>query len=161
MNQYNHALLPLLVLLGLFMDSQSVYAIEILLFSIVFGSCIDLNQKVGKKLGRPSHHLRTFVEEPFGVLLIGLPAALLLALIKIEYFVLVIVPYAMHVLLDYITIHRVSPMAPFSGRVVCVGVIVPSTRGGWPAQSEKWITVAAAPMAILAFVAKIVLTHWF
>ena len=82
------------------------------------------------------------IKEPFGFIAIGVPSAVLLSRIKPYYFTLVLLPYALHILLDYLTIHEVSPSGPFSKKSVSVGFIKPFPVPEWFKKrkelSENW-----------------------
>ncbi|KAG9396718.1 hypothetical protein J8273_1736 [Carpediemonas membranifera] len=159
MDKFNHAIVPGVILLLLFLFNANITCTEIVLFCIVFGSCIDLNQKLGKLLGHPSHHLRTFIEEPFGPLLVGVPVAFALSRLNPLYAPCVLIPYICHICCDYITIHSVCPLAPFSGRIRRVGWLVAEDKGPWTAPlSERWVTLALAPPFVALAVLKAVQT---
>ncbi len=138
MNAFNHFLASFNVLALLFKDRVSLK--EILLFSVIFGVMIDLDHKIGERMNKPVHHRRTWIEEPFGLLLIGLPIGLLLSLIKKEYFFLTIIPYALQVFLDYITLHEVSPLAPFSNKNLKTGFFKSWPKAEWYSGNEKGLS---------------------
>jgi len=69
MNKYNHFLISFIVLFLMFGNNVSI--IEIAIFSYVFGLLLDLNLKIGEYLKKQSNHRRTWIEEPFGLVLIG------------------------------------------------------------------------------------------
>lgn len=138
MNKYNHFLTSFNLLFLLFIDSSSI--IEIIIFSFIFGVLIDQSQRIGKYLKKPLHHRRTWIEEPFGFILIGIPIGLSLSLINKVYFFLVIIPYGMHVLLDYLTIHEVSPLAPFSRKNIKIGFFKSEPPEKWYTGKEKGIS---------------------
>src|SRR3989338_3625541 len=114
MNPINHVLTSYILLYLIF--SESATAAELFVFAVVFGALIDINKLLGRWMRKPLHHQRTWIEEPFGVLLVGVPAGLALSLIKSEYFWMTLLPYAVHVLQDYLAVHEVSLLARFSNK---------------------------------------------
>ena len=137
MNPLNHLLVPFVILNYLFPGHYT----EALLFAFFFGPCIDADLAFSLWRGKPLNHLRTWFQEPFGVLFVGVPAGLLLSMIKPEYFLFTIIPYASHIMMDYITHHTVSPLAPFSKKKYKVGFIKPWTNDrGYKGISELWVT---------------------
>lgn len=125
MNWLNHFLVPSTILLILFGDDVSLLAIAS--FTIMFGILPDSDFIIRRYLLKnTSRHLRTWVQEPFGIIAIGLPAGLLSALLwEHPYLFLVLVPYVSHVLLDYLTVHTTFPLTPFSHREFKTGFIRP------------------------------------
>ena len=146
MNPLNHLLVPFVILTYLYPD----HYVEALLFAFFFGPCIDADLFVGLWMGKQADHLRTWFQEPLGVLFVGVPAGLLLSSIKPEYLVFAVLPYASHIIMDYVTHHTVCPLAPFSKKKYKVGFFKP-----WPNQndykglSELWVT---AVCVILIFI---------
>ena len=138
MNKYNHFLAPFILLFVLFNQSNTI--IEIIIFSVVFGALLDQNQRIGRHLGKPVHHLRTWIEEPLGILFIGFPLGLLLSLIDGNYFFMVVIPYATHIILDYLTIHEVCPLAPLSSKSIEIGFFKNSPPDIWYTGNEKGIS---------------------
>jgi membrane-bound metal-dependent hydrolase YbcI (DUF457 family) len=138
MNKYNHFLTSFIVLFILFNNQVSI--IEIVLFAAIFGVLIDQNQRIGKYLKKPREHTRTWIEEPFGLILIGIPLGLILSMIKKDYFFMVIVPYGLHIIQDYITIHEVSPFAPFSNKNIKLGFFKSVPPASWYTGKEKGIS---------------------
>ena len=124
MNPFNHFLVSFNVLLILFHKFATIG--EIILFSLIFGALLDLDEIFGTLLKRPEYHLRTLVQEPFGFILIGIPFGILFAfMLKPYYFFLIIIPYALHIILDYMTFHEAKPLLPFSKKTVRTGFIRP------------------------------------
>jgi membrane-bound metal-dependent hydrolase YbcI (DUF457 family) len=137
MNIINHFLTSFIFLYVFFIEK--VIIIEIIIFSLIFGVLIDLNQLIGRKMGKPSKHTRTWIEEPFGLIFIGIPIGIILSLIKKEYFFLTIIPFGLHILLDYVTIHEVSPLAPFSKKNINMGFFKSNPPPSWYSGKEKGI----------------------
>lgn len=129
MNKYNHFLASFVLLFSLFNKNNSIK--EIVFFSLMFGVALDLNQLIGRHLRKPLNHLRTWIEEPAGLLLIGIPMGLALSTIKRDYFFMTVIPYATHIIQDYLTIHDVSPLAPFSNRTIKTGIFRPTSTNAW------------------------------
>ena len=88
---------------------------------------------------KPKKYHRTWIEEPFSLIIIGIPLGLILSTIKPEYFFLVIIPYTLHIIQDYLTIHEVSPLAPFSKKNVNIGFFKPFPKPSWY-KKEKGIS---------------------
>jgi len=97
-----------------------------ILFTIIFALLIDLDFIIRIFVLKQKKGDRTIVQEPFGLLFIGLPLAILLTYtLKQYYFFLVLIPYASHIFLDYITLHKVFALTPFSKKKFKVGFITP------------------------------------
>lgn len=129
MNPLNHWLFALSLLILLFSEIANLK--ELMLFALLFGALIDVDMIFGKLLHKPDRHLRTWFQEPFGFLVVGLPLGLILATIKPYYFFLVTIPYFSHIFLDYLTIHEAEPLTPFSKRKVRLGWIKPFPAPQW------------------------------
>ena len=126
MNLLNHLLTPFNILFLLFHNTFNLSTIA--LFCLVFGVLIDADEGIGALLKKPPHHHRTWVQEPFGILLIGLPIGIILSvLFNPLYIFLTLIPFTTHVILDYLTFHEVTPLAPFSKKNFKVGFFKP-----WP-----------------------------
>lgn len=124
MNPLNHFLTSFTVLFLIFHKAVSLETI--LIFSIVFGVLIDadmLSKRLQKTL--PISFFRTWVQEPFGILIIGIPIAYLLSLRNPIYFFMTIIPYFLHVSQDYLITHEVAPLAPFSKKRYQTGIFTP------------------------------------
>ena len=106
---------------------------EIIIFTFVFAVLLDLDFITRMYLLKhEGHNLRTLLQEPLGILFIGLPIGLVLSfLFKSYYLPLTIIPFSSHIFLDYVTVHEVYPFLPFSKKKVKVGFIkqlIPSAR---------------------------------
>lgn len=123
MNPLNHFLLPFSILYFIFDVSPAITA----LFALAFGVLPDLDFITRRYiLGRKGKDLRTFIQEPFGILLLGIPVGLLFQyFMGHPYLYMVLIPYVSHVLLDYLVYHKVFPLAPFSHKSMNVGIIPP------------------------------------
>lgn len=137
MNGKNHFFTSFNVLALLFIKNASM--VEIIIFSLVFGVLIDANEIIGKKLKKPLYHRRTLVEEPAGLLLIGLPLGFLLSLVKREYLFMTLIPYAVHIILDYLTLHEVSPFTPFLRKNIKVGIFKAQPDAPWYKGNERGV----------------------
>ena len=120
MNWINHFIFSIICLKSIV--EQASFS-EIIIFSLLFSVLVDLDLAYSIINRNPRHHLRTWVQEPLAILIIGLPIAVILSLVKPYYLLMVLIPYASHVLLDYITIHEVEPFAPFSKKKINVGIV--------------------------------------
>lgn len=144
MNPFNHFLASFNVLLILFHNTASIG--EILLFSLVFGTLLDLDEIVGTLQKKSKYNLRnesfkeldkgdlrTWIHEPFGFIIVGITLGILFAIfLKPYYFLLIIIPYALHIIMDYLTIHKAaSPLAPFSKKTIKTGFIRPVPAPNW------------------------------
>lgn len=144
MNPFNHFLISFNVLLLIFHNFASIG--ELVIFSLIFGTLIDIDELVSARRKKSNHRfgiklfkkvdkgdLRSWVQEPFGLLIIGVPIGLFLAFFfKPIYFFFVIIPYALHIILDYMTIHEIiSPLAPFSKKIIKTGIFRPKPSPPW------------------------------
>ncbi len=138
MNVLNHFLTAFNVLLVLF--SQKISYFELFLFALIFGVLVDAEMLIGIFQKKPKKHLRSWIQEPFGLLFVGVPIGLILGLVRSEYFFLTIIPFAIHIVLDYITIHEVSPLAPFSKKNINLGIFKSFPKERWYTRKEKGIS---------------------
>ena len=140
MNFINHFLTAFNLLLLLFQHKigNGIGLLELFLFALIFGVLIDAEMLIGIFQKKPRKHLRSWIQEPFGLLFIGVPIGLLFSLIKREYFLLTVIPFAVHIVLDYITIHEVSPLAPFSQKNINLGIFKSFPKEKW--YTGKWYT---------------------
>lgn len=159
MNRTNHFLTSFIVLFIIFRNNISI--IEIVLFSYIFGVLLDQNNKIGRYLKKPKGHKRTWIEEPFGLILIGIPLGLILSIIKVEYFLMVIIPYGLHIIQDYLTIHEVSPFAPFSNKTIKVGFFKAVPPASWYTGNEKGISEIYFLILNIIITIIILLIHFF
>lgn len=142
MNSYNHFIFSIFLCL-LFLEFTRTNFFYAVIFSLVFAVLIDLDHiayfkaklkfktkiiKLKKHkeeelefLRRSSHlgpypELHTWLQEPFGLILIGVPIAIALSLINKNFFPLVIVAMGSHIFLDYLCIFPARPLEPFSNK---------------------------------------------
>ncbi|KAL0232888.1 hypothetical protein GEMRC1_011635 [Eukaryota sp. GEM-RC1] len=89
------------------------------LLVVLGGLAIDSSQWLGWILGKPRFHLRTFIEEPLGLILVVVPIAGVIRFLTdkitaLLYFTLTV----LHLVLDYVSVpHRMSPCDPVVERV--------------------------------------------
>lgn len=126
MYSHNHFLTAFNLLLILYHEQTTVWRIA--LFAFLFGTLVDIDMLVKRKLKIEDLYVRSWVQEPAGLFLVGLPIAFLMAEINPLYFQMVLIPYALHMFLDYITVHEVYPRAPFSHKPMKVGFIKPLAK---------------------------------
>jgi hypothetical protein len=81
---------------------------------------MDLDHVVNLLLKRSKMHLRSFIQEPFAIGMIGIPLGIGLSWIFNDfiYFWLTILLYSLHVVLDYSCIFEAYPLDPFSKRII-------------------------------------------
>lgn len=117
MNALSHFLAGLIVAI-LILFNQFFTFVEVIII-IVFSNLVDLDHIVTKYLGKSEYHLRTFVQEPIGMIIIGVPSAILLGiLIAPEYFWLVLALCGTHLALDYVCVFETYPLDPITTKVV-------------------------------------------
>ncbi|MDY6778874.1 MAG: hypothetical protein SVU32_09485 [Candidatus Nanohaloarchaea archaeon] len=111
MNPVTHLLFSITVMLLGFYPEVSM--LEIVIFSLVFSVFLDMDMLIAKVIYRPYDRLRTWIQEPAGFFIIGVPVGLVLSTLQQYYLYLTLVPYALHIVLDYMSTYTVSPLAPF------------------------------------------------
>jgi len=146
MHSITHFVVAMSILLGL-----GTPLLQAIIFSFVFAVLVDLDILVGRWIGKPRHHSRTWVQEPFGVLLLGIPLGLIAQQFLTNGFLLVVIPYASHIILDYLSLHEVSPFAPFSQRIAHVGWVRPFRMKTGPGPSE-WVVLIPTAALLLVLV---------
>ncbi len=132
MNQLNHFLFSFF-LLQLFYPNNFLENFVFSLSSLL----LDLDHYFTKK---PWYKKRSWVQEPFGFLFIGLPLAFFCSFIKNHFFWLVVIPYLSHLTLDYLCIFETYPLAPFLEKIrkkEGFGIFIPDSL--FPTEnSKKW-----------------------
>jgi membrane-bound metal-dependent hydrolase YbcI (DUF457 family) len=159
MNAINHFLLSFNLLLIIFGYKIPIW--ELALFSVIFAVLIDLHQIIGWIERKPRHHKRTWLEEPPALFIIALPIAILLSLLRSQNFLLVMIPYGVHILLDYLTIHEVSPLAPFSKKKYNTGIFHRLPKKEWFSPKDSTFSegyVLTVNIIIIASILAIYLT---
>lgn len=138
MNKINHFLFSFSLTL-LFVEPDFIGLVKATLFSLVFGVLIDLDHLFNKKA--PWYLKRTWIQEPMGLLVIGIPLAFLLSLVDKSLFPLVLVPYGSHILLDYLCIFEARPLAPFFDirKKEGWGIFVPDDLFHRSENSRRWV----------------------
>ena len=166
MNPFNHFLISFNVLLIIFHRYSGIG--ELVIFSLIFGTLLDVDGLVCARRRKSNHRfgiklikkvdkgdLRSWLQEPFGFLIIGVPIGLFLGFFfKPVYFFFVIIPYALHIILDYITIHEtIRPLAPFSKKIIKTGVFRPKPAPAWFKQnngiSENYVLILNILITVL------------
>ncbi|MBN2566762.1 metal-dependent hydrolase [Candidatus Woesearchaeota archaeon] len=137
MNPLTHSLAAVLFLFGLYRGS--VPLAELFLFGIVFSLLPDLDILIAIARGKSMMHLRSWLQEPFGVLAVAVPIGAVLSLIRPEYFLMTVVPYGSHVIIDYLALHKVKPLAPFRDDTYWTGFVIGWPRAPWHTGAEKGI----------------------
>lgn len=137
MNWLNHFIFAVWVCF-LLVPPSLTNALLVTSFSLVFGVLIDLDHRFNRRA--PWYRKRTWIQEPPALVTVGLPVSLLLSRIDEIFFVLVLVPYASHVLLDYLCVFEASPLAPFSKvkKREGLGVFIPDSFLVKSENSKKW-----------------------
>ncbi len=110
MNPINHFIFSFTLFL-LFRFNQDVFSS--IIFSLIFAVLIDLDH-LYKKIKKSWDARRTWIQEPFGLILIGFPLAFLLSFINRSFLWLTLIPYSSHIFLDYLCVFEAFPLAPFS-----------------------------------------------
>lgn len=117
MNALSHFLAGLIVAI-LILFNQFFTFVEIIII-IVFSNFVDLDHIATKYLGKSEYHLRTFVQEPLGMIAIGFPSATILGLFfGFQYFWLVLALCGTHLALDYVCVFETYPLDPITTKVV-------------------------------------------
>ena len=138
MNALNHFLLSFNILFILFGQKFPIWHLAI--FAVVFAVLIDIHQIIGWIFGKNLHHLRTWIEEPPALFIIALPIAVGLSFLRQENFFFVLIPYGVHIFLDYITMHEVSPLAPFSKKTLRTGIFKRIPKKDWYSKKDKGVS---------------------
>ncbi|MFH1649618.1 MAG: metal-dependent hydrolase [Candidatus Woesearchaeota archaeon] len=144
------------VLLEILFPSQAPATLFV--FALIFGGLVDLDSVImpffSKGTWRQKRDMyRTWVQEPLGLVVIGLPAAFIINALRPGSFWLVLIPYASQVLLDYISFHDVMPLAPISKKDYRVGLIKPFKKPHWHEERKGYLseTVFLALLVIAIF----------
>jgi len=99
--------------------TREIYLIDYFLF-IFLSTFMDLDHVVNLLLKRSKNHLRSFIQEPFAIGMVGIPLGIVLSWIFNDfiYFWLRILLYSLHVILDYSCVFEAYPLDPFSKRII-------------------------------------------
>lgn len=111
MNGINHFIFAINLCL-IFLGISSSNLVFIILFSLMFGVLLDIDHLFNRS--SQWYHKRTWVQEPVGFVLIGIPLAFAISMLDRIFLSLVLIPYASHIVLDYLCIFETYPFAPFS-----------------------------------------------
>jgi membrane-bound metal-dependent hydrolase YbcI (DUF457 family) len=129
-NGINHFLFSFSLNILLFQEYLSLRMI--ILMTIIFSVFIDVDQIITyMKNGQDNGHLRTWLQEPLGFFLIFVPLAWILSFVNPYFFPLVLLTVSSHILLDYITIHKVKPLSPVRRRERMIGFVKPYPEKKW------------------------------
>ncbi|MHA1377017.1 MAG: hypothetical protein ACTSRG_01420 [Candidatus Helarchaeota archaeon] len=106
------------LLTGSFFFGNELFSFQNVLIILVFSNGLDLDH-LYKFNSRPKNHLRTFVQEPFGFLIIGVPSAILLGCVLGPIYVWTVLSlYSNHIIADYLCIFDAYPLDPFNKKIV-------------------------------------------
>ena len=154
MHPINHFLIAFTLIFSLFHKLVSIE--EIFVFSFVFGVLVDLDLIVGWLSGLNGTRVRSWFQEPLGLVLLGLPLGLLLSVwyVNSVYVLLVIIPWGSHIVADYLAFHVVRPLAPFSNKTMFVGWFRPLMHSemkgdGRKSLSEGWVTLVVSLILVV------------
>ena len=166
MNTVSHFLAGFIVGL-LILITRVITWIDILII-LTFSTLIDLDHLVNYFRGENRYHLRSFIQEPLGIAMIGIPVGIVLSFLlgSFIYFWLVIGVYSSHIILDYISTFEALPLDPFTKKIVkpeTMGFVFP-LGSGWghrrkdfpKAIDEIYIMI---PLALIFIV--VILLHIF
>lgn len=140
MNFVSHVIVGCIFGILLFFQRQ-ITMLDIFLF-LFLSTFMDIDHIINLILKRPKDHLRSFVQEPFGILLIGIPVGLVLYMLigDILYFWLCLSLYFAHLSLDYACVFEAYPLDPFSKKIVKKegsGIVIPAVPG-WKARKKEF-----------------------
>jgi hypothetical protein len=153
MNSLTHFLFALNMLLLFFRDES---VLTLCLFAVVFGALLDIDQIPSFFAKKKTNFRRTWMQEPFGLVVLGIPLDIMAHYILGTPFFMVIIPYVSHLFLDYISLHEVAPYSPFKKKIVQTGFIKPFPCPEWNKQkkgiSEIYILLANAILSIFLII---------
>ena len=115
MKWHNHYLFSLNILLVAFYNKVNI---SFLVLSAFFFGCLlpDLDHFFGY-IRKSILQYRTWVQEPAGLVAIGLPVAYIASKSNPLFFFVVILAFLGHILLDYLCTHETFPLAPFTYKI--------------------------------------------
>lgn len=119
--------------------------------AIIFSILPDVDIIFSKLFtNKPENHLRTWFQEPISALLVALPISLLVYFIFDINPLLVIIPWVLHIILDYLTVHEVSPLAPFkNNKYQTIGFFAPYPRPAWYKEGGSHVMVSELWLLLL------------
>jgi len=105
-----------------------------ILIILTFSTFIDLDHLVNYLRKENRYHLRSFIQEPLAIPMIGIPTGIVLSLVlgSFIYLWLVIGVYSSHILLDYVGNFEALPLDPFTKKYVkpeTMGFVFPLWSG--------------------------------
>lgn len=157
MNSLTHFLFASNLLILAYSDSITLKTI--FLFAFIFGVMVDIDVFIRMGiLGHKQAITRTWLQEPFGLIVVGgIFATMLEQYFGSPHALLVLIPFSSHVFLDYISIHQARPLDPFSKKVYNVGWI--QTRllnkkdlTNWSGLNENYFTLINALVLVILLV---------
>lgn len=101
---------------------------------LTFSTLIDLDHVINYLRGESRYHLRSFIQEPLAIPMIGIPIGIILSYLlgSWVYFWLVIGVYSSHIVLDYMSTFEALPLDPFTKKVKkpeTMGFVFPISPG--------------------------------
>jgi len=145
MNRLNHWLFS--IILGIF-SLKYLRAFNLFNFFLAVVFTILVNEIILKhpsileaeRKGIPWYSRRTWREEPFGFIFIGLPLAFVLSFLDKIFWILILVPYGSHIFLDYLCIFETYSLAPFSKfkKKEGIGIFFPDDLFKKSENSKRW-----------------------
>lgn len=106
------------LLIGSSFFGRDLFTFQNFLIILIYSNGLDLDH-LYKFNSRPKNHLRTFIQEPFGFLILGIPSAIILAyFLGYIYFWVVFCLYGIHIIADYCCIFETYPLDPFNREIV-------------------------------------------
>lgn len=132
MNSASHFLAGFIVGI-LILFTRVITWIDILII-LTFSTLIDLDHIVNLLRKENRYHLRSFIQEPLAIPMIGIPIGLIISFLlsSFIYFWLVIGVYSSHIILDYISTFEALPLDPFTKKIVkpeTMGIVFPISPG--------------------------------
>ena len=129
LNSITHFLIGIAI--GSLFFNQTLFSIENIIIILIFSNLLDLDHLFMYKY-RSKYHLRTFIQEPFAILIIGIPSALISGhFLGSNYFWAVLSIYSAHIIADYVCIFETWPLDPFNTKIVKregYGIILPLSK---------------------------------
>ncbi|MHA1298659.1 MAG: hypothetical protein ACTSO9_04350 [Candidatus Helarchaeota archaeon] len=162
MNMVTHFFLGLFV--GTFFFGENIFKVENILIILIFSNALDLDHLYRFRT-RPKNHLRTFIQEPFALLIIGVPAGVISGyFLGFEYFWTVLALFSAHIVGDYLCIFETWPLDPFNtkivkkegmGFIITFDMILDKRRGEFPHKINEifiLISLIAADAILFYFI---------
>ncbi len=139
MNLINHVLFAS-VLCAIFVQPKNISEItEILFISFLINYLIDQDHKLNKKA--KWYFKRTWIQEPFSILLIAFPAYLLVSVFNKFFAACLLITWIAHIIADYLCVFPAKPLAPFNNKIIKpegYGIFYPDTLIFSSENEIKW-----------------------